>query len=131
MSDGTSDRGRTNANAADFGPKDELRSSELDSMFEALSVARRRYVLYYLADRPDEAVDLVDLIDHVRMVEQAEGTAETTRQERIRIDLHHSHLPKLDAMGVIDYDGRSGTVRYRSRPTFEDWLDRARRDESG
>jgi hypothetical protein len=32
--------------------------------------------------------------------------------ERVRIALHHVHLPKLDAFGVISYDLDSGEVQF-------------------
>jgi hypothetical protein len=37
--------------------------------------------------------------------------------------LEDRHLPRLDATGVVDYDGRSGTVRYWGQPTVEKWLE--------
>ena len=37
--------------------------------------------------------------------------------------LEERHLSRLDAVGVVDYDPRSGTVRYRGQPTLEKWLE--------
>lgn len=38
----------------------------------------------------------------------------------VMIELHHAALPKLDAAGVVDYDARSKTVRYRGHPALQD-----------
>lgn len=43
----------------------------------------------------------------------------TADRETVRIRMHHSTLPKLADGGFIDYDARSGTVRYRERPDVE------------
>lgn len=38
------------------------------------------------------------------MVDDAEGRTELTAHRRIRIALHHNHLPRLDEAGVVEYD---------------------------
>lgn len=32
-------------------------------------------------------------------------------QNQISLELHHKHLPKLDEMGIIEYDPRQGDIR--------------------
>jgi len=37
--------------------------------------------------------------------------------------LHHTHLPKLDAAGVVDYHPDRKTIDYDGDPTIEGLLD--------
>lgn len=39
-----------------------------------------------------------------------ESEVETADRESVEIQLYHSHLPKLAAAGLIEYDWRSGTI---------------------
>lgn len=43
--------------------------------------------------------------------------------DHVRIALHHRELPNLDDAGIIDYDARGNTVRYRGDSTTEDLLE--------
>lgn len=100
----------------------------LDTVFDLLANRRRRYVLYYLAAAEDEQVlKLEDIAGQVEAWEREWDTAETPettdRQERIRIDLHHNHLPRLAAAGLIDYDGRTETIRNWDTPSVERWAE--------
>lgn len=44
-------------------------------------------------------------------------------RDQLAVKLVHSHLPKLAEYGVIEYDPRSGTVRYRPDEQVETVLD--------
>jgi len=43
--------------------------------------------------------------------------------------LRHSHLPKLEDAGLVEYDSRSETVRYWSQPSLEELLEHVRHKE--
>lgn len=47
------------------------------------------------------------------------------RQERRRLtqQLAHCHVPKLEAHGVLEFDSRSGAIRYRQPDRLETVLD--------
>lgn len=45
--------------------------------------------------------------------EHTEGTRPDDVQREIRIELVHNHLPTLNRANLIDYDRRSGDVRYQ------------------
>lgn len=90
---------------------------------ELLAGRRRRYVLYYLMNAPDDSVDLEELVDRVRDYErEAEGSVPDEHRHRVATSLHHCELPKLVDHGVVDYDPRSGTVRYHGDRTCEQLL---------
>lgn len=82
-----------------------------DTVFDILSSARRRYVLYYLR-QADEPVDINELARQVAAWENDVSVDELTDQQRKRvyISLYQSHIPKLDSLGIVDHDKDSGAV---------------------
>lgn len=86
----TSDRDRTL----------ELSESEYHRL---LSDERRRTTLAIL-ETERTPIDLPDLAKAVATREVDTGSSESERVERVTTALHHNHLPKMDQLGVIDYD---------------------------
>ena len=103
-----------------------------DSLFWLLGNPRRRVVLAHLQRRADETVDVDEVIDAVAARERPDPGPGTHR-ERVAIDLHHVHLPKLADAGVIEYDPMERTLRYRGRRGLDLLLaaSRAIKDEAG
>lgn len=93
-------------------------------MFAGLSNRRRRYILYYLQETRHTDVDA--LATQIAAWEQdrtLEHVADDHR-DRIKHELTHSHLPKLTDYNLIEYDRRSGVVRFVDPPSvLEDALD--------
>lgn len=83
-----------------------------DALFHLLSDELRRYALRYLSAANDEAVHEDQLMDYV---------AEKTGRPRWKVQrrMHHQHLPKLEKQGVIEYDRRTGEMRYDEPPLDE------------
>ncbi|WP_290813339.1 hypothetical protein [Halovivax sp.] len=69
---------------------------------------RRQCVLRYFRESPAEIASVEDLAEYV-LGRHRDG--DPRRREAVRISLHHVDLPKLDAVGALDYDPRSSTVR--------------------
>jgi DNA-binding transcriptional ArsR family regulator len=92
---------------------------DLNALFEALADVQRRQVLAYLDAMDDDVAAYSDLIEHVA----DDSAGESTDHERVAVRLHHHHLPKLADVGVVEYDARSETVRYRGGPAVSEWLD--------
>lgn len=82
-----------------------------DTIFDILSSARRRYVLYYLR-QADDPVDINELARQVAAWENDVPVDELTDQQRKRvyISLYQSHIPKLDSLGIVDHDKDTGEV---------------------
>lgn len=99
-----------------FG-KDEKRAdggqNRLDVVLDVLSTHRRRYALYYL--RRTELTDIDELARHVTAAisDRPEDEITDDRIEKTKVGLIHSDFPRLREVGVIEYDHRNGTVRYR------------------
>lgn len=77
----------------------------LDEMFGALAHRHRRRILSRLFER--SPLDTGELVP---------AGADDDDRERLSVELHHCHLPKLDAEGFIEWDGE-GEVR--RGPKFE------------
>jgi len=99
-------------------PGDKLCDSEC---LDLLTSERRRTLLDHLVDDA-RTHSLGSLATAVAGTERdADGQPPT---EQVRISLHHAHLPKLEAAGVVDYDSQERTVEYLGSPRLEQWLDR-------
>ncbi|WP_231182975.1 ArsR family transcriptional regulator [Haladaptatus sp. DYF46] len=73
-----------------------------DEIFDVLSHRQRRHVLSTLLDSDDE----------ITVSELAEMTSSKSDGDasRIEVGLHHSHLPRLEGMGIVEYDRDAETV---------------------
>ncbi|WP_336337075.1 DUF7344 domain-containing protein [Haloarcula brevis] len=104
-----------------------LSTADVDDVFEVLSDWRRRAVCHYFVTGDRTAAD-VEALATVLSDRGDAGTvgASDTSPSTIRTQLREEHLPVLHRIGVIDYDERSGAVKYWGSPTVEKWLDHAR-----
>ena len=83
----------------------ELNESERHQL---LGSERRRTTLEVLSRR----LTPIGLDELAAAVAERETDASSEQHtERIRISLHHKHLPKMADMGVIDYDEESHRVK--------------------
>lgn len=133
MSDDSSEVER---NEGEDGPGNHLSvtgystvTGDLDTVFELLSAARRRYLLYYLCTMKGSVTEFEAAVNAVYEYEAAGADADGPTRENVRIGLHHVHLPHLANAGVIDYDRRHGTIRFSGDPTLEKWVERAQYEE--
>ncbi len=93
--------------------------------FELLSHRYRRYVLHFLATRPNGVSTRRELATVVSESVHDEADPTESDVNRIATELHHVHLPKLADSNVLDYDSRTGYVRYWGEPTIEEFTTRA------
>lgn len=101
-----------------------------DEAFDILSNSRRRYALHYLAEHP-EGITLQELAREVAAWENeipAESLSKK-QQKRVYVSLYQTHIPKLESIGVIEYDDDSGMITLTDRAAeVTTYLDS---DESG
>jgi len=81
---------------------------------ELLVAQRRREMLTILEGRADP-IDLETLAATVAAREVGEDVPDDETVERVAIDLHHVHLPKMDGAGVVDYDPDANLIEPRLR----------------
>lgn len=93
--------------------------------FEAGANGRRRRLLQYLATHGE--TDLSELSEVVAASEHDGETPETIsgqRRKRVYVSLYQTHLPKLDQMGLVDYDDDRGIIRLtQSGGDLAEWVD--------
>ena len=85
-----------------------------DLVFDILSSARRRRVLYLL--KTEGPMELTALAERVAARENDTTVEDLTRQQRKRVyvSLYQTHVPKLAEAGFVDHDQDSGVVSLRS-----------------
>lgn len=96
------------------GPSGEDGGEDLvrEEVFEVLSNERRRYALDYLKQHVDHPVEFRDLVDHVAIRENGidSESLEYEHRKPVYAALRQTHLPKLSASGMVEYDRESGEV---------------------
>lgn len=104
----TDSRNDRTADARLHGPRGVAR---LDAAFDALATEHGRALVAHLADADEETVVVDDLAARI-----AEDGAD---DPLLRARFHHTHLPKLDDAGLLDYDADRGLVRPDADGRFE------------
>jgi DNA-binding transcriptional ArsR family regulator len=112
----TTESPRTTESGAETSIAEPTGSLSRDDVFELLSNQRRRYMLHHLKQQ-DEAVELGPLSEHVAAWENETAVEEISSSERKRVytSLQQFHLPKLEDLGVVEFDQREGTVHLSER----------------
>lgn len=81
-----------------------------DTLYGLLSDRRRRTVLYQLDER-ENPVSLAELARVIVLEETGSNVdAPSEALRRVRISLHHVHLPKLSDAGAVAFDRADGTA---------------------
>lgn len=121
-------------NAMAGNAKDD--AEQVTETSDLLSHPLRRRLLLELSnhDNPVHLDSLVDAVTGSETPGAATGHDSIADPDAVRLELHHSHLPKLAAAGWIEYDPENQTIRYESRieairsalQTAVDELDRIR-----
>ncbi|MEF8913407.1 DUF7344 domain-containing protein [Natronomonas sp.] len=75
---------------------------------------RRRLAIKALRDR-DGRASVRDLSEEVAARETGEDPPPRNKRQSVYVSLHQTHLPKLDELGILDYDGDTKTVTLDDR----------------
>ena len=117
MSDDSPSRDESGVSRGEGSGVTRLDDAELDTalsmnqLFDVLADERRRRLLAYLHRKDGDVASLSELIDYL-VVHEADSVADLDTDD-VAISLSHKHLPKLVDVGLVEYDARSRTVRYR------------------
>jgi hypothetical protein len=97
----------------------------LEVILDVLANRRRRYVLYYLREHGTAVVE--SLVEHVRTREGETAIAPSpSEQRRLRVELLHTHLPKLASADVVRFERTGEFVEYDAQSeAFELFLELA------
>lgn len=88
-----------------------------DQLLSLLSAEHTRHVLRYFHGSREQVAPLEGVADYV---ETRQDAPEHSDPDHVATLLHHSTLPRLTALGIVDYDRRHHTVRYRGHPMVEE-----------
>lgn len=94
-------------------------SEAVDECLNVLAHEQCRAILYYFAHHSNEVATVDALANFIRNEVQQDAD-----ETRIATRLHHTTLPRLAHAGVLEYDSRSHTVRYRDNATVEAMVNR-------
>lgn len=81
-----------------------------ESEYHRLLAAERRRTTLDVVAESTAPVELEDLAATVAARETGRDVVDEEAVERVARSLHHSHLPKMDDLGVIDYDPDAARV---------------------
>jgi len=101
-----------------------------NEVYDILRNERRRNVLRHLqSEGGDATVTIGDLADAIATAETGESPPPSDTRQSVYVSLHQTHLPKLDNLGVVEYDRDDRTVELR--PAAEEVLGYLEREETG
>lgn len=83
-----------------------------DDVFELLSNRRRRYTIRYLTRQPDGEASLSEVAEQVAAWEHGVDPERLEYGDRksVRVSIYQHHAPKMDDVGVVEYDQRQGVL---------------------
>jgi|GEM_PF-497234 len=97
-------------------------SLPMDELLELVAHQHRRDLLRYVTRSTDTTAEIDEVTTHL-LERHAERTSDQPDRDQLELLLHHIHLPKLTAAGIIEYDSRSNELRYRRHARLETLLD--------
>jgi len=97
----------------------------LDDVLDILSNYQRRAIIEHLRDSSDHSHSIDGMVDKLRSVERArQGIAPS--DDYLLSVLGHVHGPKLQKLGLVEYDIQRMEIRYYPNETVERTLDAIR-----
>lgn len=100
------------------------RSLEETEIHDVLSNDRRWRVLECFVDEGEDEVTLRELANRIARLETGEDPPPRSARQSVYVTLHQSHLPKLDRLGIVEYDDVSKRIELGRRAReLEQYLD--------
>ena len=98
----------------EFGSSECEQPTPPDTILSAVANEHRRAILDALDNASEKTLEYDALVDRVAARVRNEGAKRGSdeHRQRVRIALHHNHLPKLDEARIIDYEVKTGYVQY-------------------
>lgn len=90
-----------------------------NDVFEVLRNERRRLTLQYLQRSDEERVPLCEVVDYVAAQENGKPieAVDSGKRKAVYTALRQSHFPKMDDLGVVNYDNLRGEVELTDAAT--------------
>ena len=101
------------SNLGSIGAESRSNGSDLEKgeVFDILKNSRRRSIIRYLRAH-DGYAELNDVAEHIAADENDTTVRQISsdQRKRVYIGLYQCHLPKMDKLGVVEYDKNRGTI---------------------
>jgi hypothetical protein len=107
------------------GPRHENGETlEIGQIFELLKNKRRRQVITFLKEQDDGVTTLDELAEYIAAEENDIDVSQlsSSQRKRVYIGLYQCHLPKMDDLGVIEYQKNRGIIELQDTTQLERYL---------
>jgi DNA-binding transcriptional ArsR family regulator len=92
----------------------------INTLFACLANSDRRQLLGVLYDQAPHSLTRRDLASHLVHHGTPRNQESNGTVQQALVNLHHTHLPKLEAAGLLDQDMNQGTVTITDHTAFQD-----------
>lgn len=109
------------------GKQKDVHELSLDDIFELLKNRRRREVIDYLRRSDDGKATLDELAEYIAARENDIEIAQLSsdQRKRVYIGLYQCHLPKMDELGIVEFEKNRGTIQLLDTVSqLEPYIDR-------
>lgn len=90
--------------------------ADMSTVYDVLANERRREVIRIV--RAEGCTDLRELADQLAAIE-ADGQPDANERKAAYVTLYQHHLDSLAEAGIVAWDKREGSVRWRRTPTSQ------------
>lgn len=94
---------------------------ERSDVFTVLTDADRRHILRALNENGGQTT-LKALSDQIAAHRHGDATGCVNERKRVKVELVHNHLPRLEEHGVVDYDRQHGDVELADAEALDAYL---------
>ncbi|WP_238717322.1 DUF7344 domain-containing protein [Natronorubrum halophilum] len=97
-----------------FDPSGRERPISPDTILSVVANEHRRAILNALDNASEKTLAYDSLVDRVadRVQDEDADRVSDEQRQRVRIALHHTHLPKMEEARIIDYEAETGYVQF-------------------
>ncbi|KYH24172.1 hypothetical protein HAPAU_38150 [Halalkalicoccus paucihalophilus] len=96
------------------------------AVFKTLASRSCRYVIYYFLATSDSSSSIEDVVAGIQtLASQESKQSAVVENNQLKSLLMEESLPQLEGLDVIEYDSRSGCVRYHQQPFIEEYAEHA------
>ena len=100
-----------------------MTNNSLDACLQLVADRHRRRVIHHLRHEATETTTVDELVNRLHSGDSPSKDDLPQDREKLAIQLHHIHLPKLAMHGVVEFEHRRGAVRYHPDKQVEAVLD--------
>ncbi|MFC7021078.1 MULTISPECIES: DUF7344 domain-containing protein [Haloarcula] len=100
-----------------------MTNHDLDRCLRIVADQHRRQIIHHLRHEAGGNTTFDDLVEQLFTRASDAKNGPLHDREVLAIQLQHTHLPKLADHGVVDFDHRTGAVRYHPDERVETVLD--------